>query len=65
MLARSGPGALLRKGASGTLTCAGQVRRKGSARNRAERRKPTRRAGVCMCVHVRACICSRVWECVF
>lgn len=53
MLARSGPGASPQKGASGTPSCAGQLRRKESARDRAEKRKPTHRACVCMaCMHL-------------
>lgn len=61
MLARSGPGASLQKGASGTPTCAGQVCRKESARNRAERRKPARCAGAFMCVHAFVHVCRSVY----
>lgn len=65
MLARSGPGASPQKGASGTPSCAGQLRRKESARNRAEKRKPTHRACVCMYVHGVHAFVHVCGECVF
>ena len=62
MLARSGPGASLQKAGSGTPSYAGQVCRKESARNRAEKRKPTHGPDTCMCVHTFVQVCG---ECVF
>lgn len=53
---RSGPQAFFWRAASGTPSCTGQICRKESTRNRAERRKPTRHSGVCVC----ACVCTCV-----
>ena len=53
---RSGPQASFWRAASGTPSCTGQICRKESTRNRVERRKPTRHAGVCVC----ACVCTCV-----